>query len=100
MVKAVKEAGMPSYRHHEPGDLFIRFNVVFPDTLPEEIIAKLEQTLPRTRTAIDEPMSANVEEVVLEDVDETTARRAEGEETIDEDDEDGAGQPHVQCANQ
>ena len=42
----IRGQGMPSYRHHEPGDLYVRLNVVFPERLNPAFIPQLEQILP------------------------------------------------------
>jgi DnaJ family protein A protein 2 len=44
--KVLKEHGMPSYRHHELGDLYLQLNITFPDALPEAALPLLEQALP------------------------------------------------------
>jgi DnaJ family protein A protein 2 len=95
-IKAVKQGGMPSFRHHELGDLYIHLNVIFPDSLPETSFPLLENALP-TRPTVPEPSASLIEEAVLADVDEASARRREADDAMDEDDE---AQPRVQCANQ
>lgn len=97
-VKVIKGQGMPSYRHHELGDIYVRMNVVFPDSLPETAFPLLETALaPRQVPA--KPATGHVEEVMVEEPDPTRARRDEN--GMDEDEEAGGHGPHgVQCANQ
>ena len=68
---------MPSYRHHDYGNLYIQFDVKFPDRLggpegeamSEEQIKALESVLPpRTASNTAPPESAMVEDFTLETV--------------------------------
>ncbi|ORY05654.1 DnaJ-domain-containing protein [Basidiobolus meristosporus CBS 931.73] len=99
-VKAIQNEGMPSHRHHQHGDLYVQFDVVFPErnwTTPENI-ALLENILP-PREAQD--VKGDVEEVVLSDMDASQKNRAEHGMDEDYEDEDGHGHgPGVQCAQQ
>ncbi|NXD32449.1 MAS5 protein, partial [Spelaeornis formosus] len=45
-VKVIPGQGMPSYRHHELGDLVVQINVKFPDSLDPAALAPLESILP------------------------------------------------------
>ena len=87
---------MPSQRHHEPGDLFVRITVKFPDSINPEVIPLLEQALPPRQPVEKFPSSIHLEEVELDEVDQRQRERAAGEDAMDEDDE----HPRVQCANQ
>jgi len=96
--KVVLHEGMPTLRHHDYGNLFIQFEIDFPPphwTSPENI-AKLEAILP-ARKALPNTAGAEVEEVVLSDLDANQQRAAEG--VADEEDDVHAG-PGVQCAQQ
>lgn len=84
---------MPSYRHHEPGDLFVHFTVKFPEHIDAAAIPELERALPPRRPLDKFPKSYVVDEVELEEADTRQRQRAE---PMDEDEE----QPRVQCANQ
>lgn len=100
---------MPSYRHHDFGNLYIQFGVRFPQrltapdggSLTEQQIHALEQILPpRVPDAVPPPDSM-VEDFVLEDVDPSQQTRSRGLNALDEDDDDM--HPHaerVQCASQ
>jgi len=93
--KVIRGQGMPSHRHHEPGDLFIKFHVKFPEHLDSSAIAKLEQALPPRKPVEKFSKNTLIEEVELSDLDARQQREAT-EDAMDEDDE----QPRVQCANQ
>jgi len=110
-VKVIRGQGMPSYRHHDFGNLYIQFDVKFPERLggqdgapmtPEQIRA-LESVLPpRTSTAATPPADAMVEDFTLDSVDPTReSGRARGMAGMeDDDDEMHAGGERVQCASQ
>ncbi|KAG9318360.1 carbon-nitrogen hydrolase [Chiua virens] len=68
-IKVVRSQGMPSQRHHEPGDLFIRFTVKFPDTIDPSKVHLLEQALPPRVPQQTFPKNIHVEEVYLEEPD-------------------------------
>jgi DnaJ family protein A protein 2 len=107
----IREQGMPSFRHHDHGNLYIQFDVKFPDKLtgpdggpmtPEQIAA-LESVLPpRKVPASLPPPDAMTEDFTLDDVDPTREQaRARGMAGMDdEDDEMHAGGERVQCASQ
>lgn len=90
---------MPSQRHHEPGDLFIRLQVRFPDSVPLESVPLLEQALPPRKPLEKFPKNVMLEEVEAVEADARQLEYAEAGEAMDED-EDGEGEPRVQCANQ
>ncbi|KIJ29865.1 hypothetical protein M422DRAFT_214779 [Sphaerobolus stellatus SS14] len=96
--KVIRDQGMPSQRHHEPGDLFVKFHVKFPEHIDAAAIPLLEQALP-PRTPLEKlPKNTVTEEVDMSDLDARQQREAHAhsEDAMDEDDE----QPRVQCANQ
>jgi DnaJ family protein A protein 2 len=86
---------MPSQRHHEPGDLYVKLNVRFPDTIDQVSIPILERALPPRN-----PIEKFEKNIVLEEVNldnaETRSRGGIQDDPMDEDNE----QPRVQCANQ
>ena len=109
-VKVIRGQGMPSYRHHDFGNLYIQFDVKFPDRLtspdgtsmtPEQI-RTLESILPpRPQPAALPPADAMVEDYPLEDVDPTgESARARGMGDEDDDDDMHPGAERVQCASQ
>ncbi|KAG2134001.1 hypothetical protein BD769DRAFT_1446054 [Suillus cothurnatus] len=96
-VKVIRGQGMPSQRHHEPGDLFVKFTVNFPEHIDPAVIPLLERALP-PRTEIEKfPKNIHLEEVDLDEPDARSKANAMSDESMDEDHE---GEPRVQCANQ
>ncbi|KAF8321811.1 hypothetical protein DL93DRAFT_2093755 [Clavulina sp. PMI_390] len=102
-LKVVRGQGMPSQRHHELGDLYIRINVKFPPALTPEAVAFLEKALPAREPLKPTPKATLVEDVDLDELDarEQARREMNGGAGGDDEamDEDGDG-PRVQCANQ
>jgi DnaJ homolog subfamily A member 2 len=105
-VKVVRGQGMPSPRHHDFGNLYIQFDVKFPERLGTEEspftpkqVAELEAILPPRVTPPQIPADAMVEDFVLEEVDPTREGRVRGA-LDDDDDEMHAGGERVQCATQ
>ena len=105
--KAVFDEGMPKHTMpFQKGRLFIHFTVKFPapGDLSEDDLKALEKILPaRPQLSIDME-SENVEEVNMHEVDmEQEKRRREAEsrqQSQYESDDEGGGQPGVQCAQQ
>jgi len=102
-VKQIRGQGMPSFRHHDMGNLYIRFDVEFPpdNFNSPEMIAQLEEILPpRNLPEIDPDVM--IDEVVLEPVDAREQARAQAGSggAMDEDDEMHGGGERVQCASQ
>jgi DnaJ homolog subfamily A member 2 len=91
---------MPSQRHHEPGDLYVKFTVKFPDHLDPTLIPLLEKALPHRKPIEKFPKNILLEEPVLDEVDTRSRQRAERMHDGEPMDEDGEGEPRVQCANQ
>ncbi|KAJ1980269.1 Type I HSP40 co-chaperone [Dimargaris xerosporica] len=102
-VKSITGEGMPSYRHHHKGNLFVTFEIDFPPanwTDPESV-ALLEKVLP-PRPSLPPVKETDAEEVVLSSIDPAQQARAHRMDGMD-DDEDmhgGQGGPGVQCAQQ
>ena len=100
---------MPSPRHHDFGNLYIQFDVKFPERLtsadggsltPEQQRA-LESVLPPRAKGPSPPADAMTDDFQLEDVDPTReGARAQGATMEDDDDEMGGGGERVQCASQ
>lgn len=102
---------MPTYRHHDFGNLYVQFEVKFPERLggadgasmSDEQKAALESVLPARLPQHVPPPDAVTEDFSLESVDPNkegsrATRAAMGE---DEDEEmGGAGGERVQCASQ
>lgn len=102
-VKVVTGQGMPSYRHHDYGNLYIQFDVKFPPNHfnDEEKIAALEKILPPRNPSGLPSDAMDVEDVHLEEIDASQQARATGNAMEDDDDEHaGHGGERVQCASQ
>jgi len=101
-IKVIKGQGMPSYRHHDFGNLYIQFNVKFPDTTEMRNVELLESVLPPRMPQPQPPSDAMIEDFDLEDVDQSGHARAQGAAHMDDEDEDGIpqGAERMQCASQ
>ncbi|RDW85023.1 hypothetical protein BP6252_02613 [Coleophoma cylindrospora] len=103
-IKMVRGQGMPSYRHHDFGNLYIQFDVKFPDknwTADPAAFEALKSILPASTEATVPPAEAMTDVADLEDIDASQQARAQGAGSMDEDDEDGhPGAERVQCASQ
>ncbi|KAI9315117.1 hypothetical protein BX666DRAFT_1959533 [Dichotomocladium elegans] len=99
MIKVIPNEGMPTYRHHDHGHLFIKFAVEFPSPnwADADTIAKLNEILP-PRQPLPAFGSKVVDEVVMADADGYQSQRSQAYEA--DEDEDPRGGPGVQCAQQ
>ncbi len=100
---------MPSYRHHDFGNLYIQFDVKFPKKLKidnpaqiDVIVDQLEKIIPPELKTKSPPDTAMTEDFELEDVDAGQQARAQGASRMDEDDEEAGpqGGERMQCASQ
>jgi len=101
-VKVVKGQGMPSYRHHDYGDLFIQFDIKFPPNgfASLELLEQLGTILP-PRNEVTFPEDGMVEDVNLDELDAQAQARAAGNGSLTGDDEDEEHtHERVQCASQ
>lgn len=100
----IRGQGMPSMRHHDFGNLYIKFDVKFPppDFNSPERLKLLEDILPPRTVNTEPPPDAMVDDFSLEQVDQSGQRRAQGATSMEEDEEDGIpqGGERVQCASQ
>lgn len=96
-VKVIRGQGMPSQRHHEPGDLYVKFIVKFPESIDPSKVPLLEQALPPRNPMPHFPKSVHMEEVDLDEPDARSSANAMADDAMDEDHD---GEPRVQCANQ
>ncbi|CAD0093063.1 unnamed protein product, partial [Aureobasidium vineae] len=110
-IKVIRGQGMPSYRHHDFGNLYIQFDVKFPDVLPgpdggamtDEQKAALESVLPPRSPQNVPPPDAMTEDFSLDKVDSNREGARAQRAAMGEDDDDemhGAGGERVQCASQ
>lgn len=100
-VKMVRGQGMPSHRHHDFGNLYIQFDVKFPEknwTTKDADFEALRAILPPTVQPISPPADVMTEAADLEDVDPSQQGRAAG--MMDDDDDEHPGGERVQCASQ
>ncbi|KAI9679918.1 MAG: Type I HSP40 co-chaperone [Caeruleum heppii] len=101
-LKMIRGQGMPSYRHHDCGNMYVKFDVKFPEPgfNSDEEIAKLAQILP-AQPEMEPPAGVMREEVLIDDIDASQQARAQGATMMDEDEEDGhPGAERMQCASQ
>ncbi|BCR84288.1 type I HSP40 co-chaperone YDJ1 [Aspergillus chevalieri] len=103
-IKVIQGQGMPSFRHHDHGNLYIQFDVKFPEKDQLQNLHLLEQVLPPRMEQTHAPADAMVEDFEPENVDssEYSQARAQGAAGgMDEDDDDvPPGAERVQCASQ
>jgi DnaJ family protein A protein 2 len=96
-IKLVPGFGMPSARYHNPGDLILKLNVVFPDSIAPESCQALQALLPPPRPLPTWGDNVLVDEVTMVDASEArTKSRSRGDEMDEDDESGGGGQPHVQ----
>ncbi len=93
---------MPSYRHHDFGNLYIQFNVKFPEKHEIQKVDLLESVLPPRIPQPQPPADSMVDEFALEDIDQSGQARARGAAHMEDEDEDGIpqGAERMQCASQ
>jgi len=108
-VKVIREQGMPSYRHHDFGNLYIQFDVKFPEKITgpdggpmtEDARLALERILPSRKVDVQPPPDAMMEDFTLDSVDPTREHARARGMAMDEDDDDmHPGAERVQCASQ
>jgi DnaJ family protein A protein 2 len=102
-IRVIHGQGMPSFRHHDHGNLYIKFDVKFPQKDQLQNLELLEKVLPPRQQQSVPPPDAMVEDFELEEPgNEHEQARAHGAATgMDEDDDDvPAGAERVQCASQ
>ena len=93
---------MPSFRHHDFGNLYIQFDVKFPDKTELRNLEMLEQILPPRMRQNAPPADSMSEDYDLEDVDARGHARAQGAAGMGDDDDDDVppGAERMQCASQ
>jgi DnaJ homolog subfamily A member 2 len=96
-IKVIHGQGMPSQRHHEPGDLYVKITIDFPESINHEAIPLLEKALPPRKPIEIFDKNLTIDEVEMDEVDSSSqARNPLRDDPMDEDGEE----PRVQCANQ
>lgn len=99
-IKVVHDQGMPAYRHHNHGQLVIKFDVDFPESMTEDAMGLLEKALNPRPTLPKLPKNHMVDEVVLDNVDPMKMQRAQAAADGMDEDEDGPQGQGVSCQNQ
>ncbi|KAK5658830.1 hypothetical protein OQA88_1642 [Cercophora sp. LCS_1] len=100
-VKMIRGQGMPSYRHHDFGNMYIQFTVKFPEknwTQDPAAFEALRGILPAPALVNVPPAEAVTDPADLEDVDGNSSKGFGGGDPMEEDDEPQA--ERVQCASQ
>ena len=93
---------MPSFRHHDHGNLYIQFDDKFPKKTELRNLELLEQVLPQRMHQTAPPTDSMVEDYDLEDVDARGHARAQGAAGLGEDEDVDVppGAERMQCASQ
>jgi len=102
-IKMIRGQGMPSYRHHDFGNMYVQFDVKFPQnnwTADPAAFETLKAILPAQKQAVPPPADTMTEAADLEDVDASQQARASGASAMDEDEDGQPGAERVQCASQ
>ena len=102
-VKMIRGQGMPSHRHHDYGNMYIRFAVKFPEknwTQDPAAFDALRKFLPSPELVNTPPAEAMSEPADLEDVDSSARGFAGPGGAMEEDDEHEPHGERVQCASQ
>jgi len=104
-IKMIRGQGMPSFRHHDFGNMYVQFDVKFPEkhwAHDPKVFEALKAILPASLQPTAPPTETMTEAADLEDVDASQQARAHGANAMDEEDEDGhpTGGERVQCASQ
>jgi len=95
-LKVIHGQGMPSQRHHEMGDLYVKVSIKWPENVDPNKIHHLESVLPPRTPLPKFPKNILVEGVEMAVADPRQERIMQ-EEAMDEDEGE---EPRVQCANQ
>lgn len=97
----IRGQGMPSYRHHDFGNMYIQFNVKFPEknwTQDPAAFDAIRRCLPPPELVNTPPPEAMTEPADLEDVDNSS--RGFNGTAMDEDEDNEPHAERVQCASQ
>ncbi|KOS18881.1 Mitochondrial protein import protein mas5 [Escovopsis weberi] len=102
-VRMIRGQGMPSYRHHDFGNMYIQFDVKFPEknwSCNPEVFEALRNVLPAPAVQAIPPQEAMTEPADLEEPD-SRSRAFDPNAMVDDEEEDGhGGGERVQCASQ
>jgi DnaJ family protein A protein 2 len=95
-LKVIHGQGMPSQRHHEPGDLYVKIHVKFPDSLDQNKVHLLESVLPPRNPVEKFPKAITSWKKWSLTLPTRGSESGQLDDTMDEDE----GEPRVQCSNQ
>ncbi|KAK4459205.1 mitochondrial protein import protein mas5 [Cladorrhinum samala] len=101
-VKMIRGQGMPSYRHHDYGNMYIQFTVKFPEknwTTDPAAFEAIRKYLPSPDVINTAPAEAMTEPADLEDTDNNSKGGFGGTPMEEDEEHDGQGE-RVQCASQ
>lgn len=101
-VKMIRGQGMPSYRHHDFGNMYIQFNVKFPEknwTQDPAAFEALRKILPAPAVYNVPPSDAVMEPADLEEPD-NNGNKGFDPMAVDDEDDGHPGGERVQCASQ
>ena len=102
-LKMIRGQGMPSYRHHDFGNMYIQFTVKFPEknwTQDPAAFEALRQILPAPSLVNVPPTDAVSDPADLEDPDTNQRGFPTDGDAMDEDDDGHPQAERVQCASQ
>ena len=109
-LKTVSELGMPFFNSpYRFGNLYLDFQIVFPNKLTEEENKKLTEILQNDRINKIGNLPKDIEKYTMEDYDASETNSSykggkkedwKGEDGDDDDDEEGGYQKTVNCSNQ
>lgn len=103
VMKTVKECGMPFYEHPTNfGNLYIKFNIIFPKSLKDNQKSALQQLFPKVVIPIKDIDSIKEKYNMTEYNESETNKFATGGNKNEEDEEQNSGprQNAVRCENQ
>lgn len=102
-LKGIRGEGMPIYRNPlEKGNLYIKFDVAFPENhfADETALKEIEILIGDRPVATKIPVGDNVEEVDLHDYDPNAQESRQARSEVYDDDDDHPRGPGVQCTHQ
>jgi len=98
-IKQIDNEGMPTYKSpFEKGHMFVKFEVEFPKTIPENLSQQLMKILPPKQSI--GKMEGEVQEVELREPVFTNQNEHSHRNAYDSDDEEESGGGGISCASQ
>lgn len=99
--RTIVSEGMPQYRNPTTkGNLHLKFEIDFPDSIPADFVSKLQTLLPAAHKKFKIPAEAEVDEVVLAPRVESHDHKNDRNAYDSDGDDDGPQQGGVRCAQQ